>query len=132
MSEKDVTRALSRLLKPLDPIRIENALTTPGIGDINISTGWIEAKNLKSYPKRPSTPVRLHHPYTDDQKRWAQKRTAAGGKVWLVVKVASDWYIFLPPESYLVGELTKEEMQQKAIAWFHFEPPQAELLKIFQ
>lgn len=131
MSEKDVTRALCRLLKSLDPIRIENALTTPGIGDINISSGWIEAKNLKSYPKRESTPVRLHHPYTDDQKRWAQKRTAAGGKVWLVVKVANDWYIFLPPESYLVGELTKDEMKQKAVAWFHFEPPQAELLKIF-
>lgn len=131
MSEKDVTRALCRLLKPLDPIRIENALTTPGIGDINISSGWIEAKNLKAYPKRESTPVRLHHPYTDDQKLWAQRRTAAGGKVWLVVKVASDWYIFLPPESYLVGELTKDEMKQKAVAWFHFEPPQAELLKIF-
>ncbi len=132
VSEKDVNRALCRLLKPLDPVRIEDGLGKAGVPDINIATGWIESKNLKSYPKRESTPVRLHHPYTEDQKRWAQKRTAAGGKVWLVVKVANDWYIFLPPESYLVGELTKDEMKQKSVAWFHFEPPQAELLKIFQ
>lgn len=131
MSEKCVTQALSRLLKPLHATRIENALSQAGIPDLNISTGWIEAKALKNYPKRESTPVRLHHPYTDDQKLWAQKRTAAGGKVWLVVKVANDWYVFLPPNSYEVGTLTKDEMKEKALAWWHFEPPQNELLKIF-
>jgi hypothetical protein len=131
VSEKDVNHTLCRLLKPLNPVRVENALTTVGLPDINISSGWLECKNLKSYPKRETTPVRLHHPFTPEQKRWAEKRTAAGGKVWLVVKVANDWYIFLPPESYLVGELTKGEMKQKALAWWHFEPPQAELLKIF-
>lgn len=131
MSEKDVTRALCRLLAPLHAVRLEDALGKAGIPDINICTGWLEAKNLKSYPVRETTPVRLKHPYTDDQKAWAAKRTAAGGKVWLVVKVANDWFIFLPPESYLVGELTKVEMKEKALAWFHFEPPQEELLKIF-
>ena len=131
MSEKDVNAVLGRLLKPCHPVIIEDALGKAGIPDISIANGWIEAKNLKSYPKRASTPVRLKHPYTDKQKEWAQLRTAAGGKVWLVVKVANDWYIFLPPNSYEVGELTKDEMKQKAVAWFHFEPPQAELLKIF-
>ena len=131
MSEKDVTRTLSRLLKPLHAVRIEDGLGKAGVPDINISTGWIEAKNLKSYPVRETTPVRLKHPYTLEQKIWAEKRTKAGGKVWLVVKVASDWYIFLPPNSYLVGELTKAEMREKAVTWFHYEPPQEELLKIF-
>lgn len=131
MSEKDVNRTVSRLLKPLDPHRVENALTDMGMPDINISTGWVENKYVRSYPARETTPVRIEH-YTDHQRNWADRRTRAGGKVWLVLKVARDWYVFDYPNSLQVGNLTKAELQEKALAWFKHEPPAAEFLKIFQ
>jgi hypothetical protein len=131
MSEKDVTRAISRLLKPLDPHRVENALTDMGMPDINICNSWIEAKHVKSYPVRETTPIRIDH-YTDHQRAWATRREKAGGKVWLVLKVAKDWYVFSYPNSLQVGNLTKSELREKAVAWFKHEPPAAEFLKIFQ
>jgi hypothetical protein len=131
MSEKDVTKALCRLLKPLDPHRVENALLDMGMPDICLArNSWLEAKYVKSYPVRESTPLRIPH-YTEDQRRWAIRHEKAGGRVWLVLKVARDWYIFRPPESLLVGELTKDELKEKALHFFNYEPPQADLLRIF-
>ena len=131
MSEKtSVNQPLMRLLKSLHPIRIENSFGA-GIPDINFSHGWIECKYLKSYPKKETTPVRLDHPYTDDQKRFAEKRERAGGKVWLVVKVSKDWYIFEYPNSLLVGTITKKEMEDKCLIWFKNEPKWYQLTPVF-
>jgi hypothetical protein len=131
VSEKDVTKALCRLLKPLDPHRIENALLDMGMPDIVLArNSWIEAKYVKSYPAKESTPIRIPH-YSDDQRRWAVRHEKAGGRVWLVLKVAKDWYFFRPPESLLVGELTRDELRQKAKCFFVFEPKQSEILPLF-
>lgn len=80
---------------------------------------------LPKWPVRETTPLRIDH-FTKEQRRFALDWEAAGGKYWLVVKVAGETFIFGPKvAAELVGEMTREEMKHQALA--HFESwPSAE------
>lgn len=133
MSEKDFSHAFCALVKPLDPVRVENLLTGAtglGIPDLNLSTGaWVELKIGKCWPKRGG-PLRLPH-FTSEQKRWALRRAAAGGDVFLALKVRSEWFIFDADGMQEVGNLTKEELIEASRHYFPVKPTSEQLCACF-
>jgi len=131
MSEKLFAREFVQLTKPLHPVRIENALLTPGLPDVSLSVGFCELKWLRSYPKRETTPVRIEH-YTDDQRNWLMKRYRAGGGAWLCLKVRTDWYIFNALQAQRVGNVSKSELQSSADCYFSSRPSTETLCLAFK
>jgi hypothetical protein len=119
------------LIRELAPISIENALTTPGIGDVSHVNGWVELKIIDKWPVRASTPLRIEH-FTDEQRRWSEKWVAAGGNYWLTVKVAREWFIFTVPNSLEVGELTREQMLAKCLRHWKQKPGADELVEVYR
>lgn len=130
MSEKDFAREFCLLTKKLHPVRVENALTTLGLPDVNISTGWVELKWAKSWPKKESTPFRLPH-YTDEQRAWLKKRGDAGGGAWLALQVRTEWFVFDADLAQDVGKLTRDCLIEFSTAYFPTKPTSDELCKVF-
>ena len=130
MSEKDYAREFCTLTRKLHPVRIENALLTPGLPDVSIAPGFVELKWLKAYPKKPETPVRIDH-YTDEQRLWLRTRAAAGGGAWLALKVRADRYIFDSDGAQSVGFLTKAELMEACIAYWPCLPTAEEFCRVF-
>lgn len=87
-----------KALREFDPVRIENRCEL-GTPDVNISLGdWIELK-IAEPPKRGG-PLRIDH-YSIEQRVWAIRRHKAGGKVWVLLKVRTEWLL-------LKGEVAAE------------------------
>ena len=82
MSEKAMWKALRPLMVGLDPVRIENAVEA-GTPDVNYVGGWIELKYLPKWPARATTPIKIAH-YTKEQRVFAKRRNAAGGRVFFL------------------------------------------------
>lgn len=130
MSEKDFARDFCLLTKSLHPVRIENALATPGLPDVSIAPGFVELKWARAWPKKHTTPLRIDH-YTDDQRHWLLRRAAAGGGAWLALKVRSEWFIFCADSAQQVGFLTRQELTEQADAYFPVKPSAEELCRVF-
>lgn len=94
MSEKAMRQRVCQALKPyMHPVPVENSCR-PGTPDVSITTGWIELKWMKAWPKiKPDDPVLLDH-YTPQQRLWAQQRHRAGGNVWLLLQVGQEFLLF--------------------------------------
>jgi hypothetical protein len=90
--ESRMWQTLRPLLEELDPIRVEN-LSSVGTPDVNYVGGWIELKCLRAWPKKPETIVRVDH-FTPEQRAWILRRCRAGGKVFVILRVANDWLMF--------------------------------------
>lgn len=78
-------------------VRIENACGS-GIPDVDYAIlnriqGKIELKYLPEAPKRPDTKVRLPH-FNPQQKLFFRMRGPVSGDVWLMVRVADEYFIF--------------------------------------
>lgn len=115
-------------------MRVENLLCGKGgIGtpDVNISTGWVELKWAKSWPSRPSTPLRLPH-FTDEQRNWALRRKGAGGRCWLVLQVKQEWFIFDEAGMQWVGTWTRQELIDNALVYFPTKPTSEQLCAVFR
>jgi hypothetical protein len=121
---------LKQRMKRLCPISIENALTTPGLPDVAIVSGWLELKCLPKWPVKETTPLRIPH-FTEEQKMWALKWASCGGNYWLVVKVRAEIFVFGPDAAVLVGTLTRAEMLGAALAYWPCMPSSEELCKVF-
>lgn len=71
--------------------RIEN-MVGAGHPDVELCyagvQAWIEQKVAKR-PARKTTVLRFGSPLRDSQKEWAEKRIAAGGRVWYLIQVGS-------------------------------------------
>lgn len=130
MSEKTFAREFCLLTKKLHPVRVENALTTLGLPDVNIVSGWVELKWAKEWPKKETTPFRLPH-YTDEQRAWLMRRFQAGGGAWLALQVRTEWFVFDGEQAQHVGRLTKEELIVCANAYFPTKPTSDDLCKVF-
>ncbi len=97
----------------LDPKRIESPSMGGGIPDVNYVEGWIENKHVFDWPKRPSKQnpllhVQIKH-YTGDQRRWAIKRSRAGGKIFFMLhaSVPDEWLLLEGADAArCVGSLT--------------------------
>jgi hypothetical protein len=120
VSEKTLSSEFVKLTKALDPRRVENLL---GIGtpDVNLSTGWVELKWVRAWPRNESTPLRLPH-YTDEQRAWLLRRWNAGGGAWLVLQVQREWFVFNGPAAQAVGTLNHSELVLAATTYFPAKP----------
>jgi hypothetical protein len=92
--------------------RIENNVSS-GTPDVNYciegEEGWIELKHAKEWPKRGG-PLKLKH-FTPEQRLWIHTRQKAGGKAFVLLKVAKDYFLFWDCDG--VGQnLNREELIQ--------------------
>lgn len=103
-----------KALKGLDPIRIENRCEL-GTPDVNIAPGdWIELK-IAEKPKRADTVVQVKH-YSTEQQTWAIRRHHVGGKVWLLLKVNTEWLLFRGEEATrYVGQVNLQKLREVAL-----------------
>ncbi len=124
-----------KLLQPLDPVPVENALvtgTTLGQPDVDFANGAAELKWLRDWPVRPTTIVRLDH-YTDNQRAWLLRRWRAGEMTFLVLQAARvEWLIWRAPEAQQVGTLTRQGLYDTAYRRWTRKPTSEELVEAFR
>tara|TARA_R110000772_G_scaffold251753_1_gene366829 strand:- start:481 stop:864 length:384 start_codon:yes stop_codon:yes gene_type:complete len=110
-------RTVVSKLSELDAKSVENSVG-PGTPDVNFIGGWIELKWARAWPKRETTPLRLDH-FTIQQRRWLSQRRKKGGRAFVLLKVAREWFLFdgeIAAES--LGQSTRTELYDLAIkAW---------------
>lgn len=86
-----MSRRLVEELRPLHPVRVENGAGA-GTPDLNYADGWVELKELPSWPATPGWPVRVPH-FRPEQRVWLRYRRQRGGRAHLLLKVGSDWLL---------------------------------------
>lgn len=115
MSENTaMRRRVIKLLRPLDAISVENGMVGAGTPDVNYIGGWVELKELKEWPKRPTTKVKIRH-FTQQQKVWLRRRAAKGGEAYFLLKVQQEWLLFDGITAFDIGKYTREELTNKAM-----------------
>lgn len=92
MAESDLNRRLQAALSGWDMRRCENAVD-PGTPDLHYIRGWVESKQLKAWPKRVDTVLKVDH-YVPAQRAWHLRRCAAGGCVWVALEVAGAFHLY--------------------------------------
>lgn len=124
-------KALRPVMKGMDPVRIESPIT-PGTPDVNYNVGWIELKYAKEWPPQGG-PLRIDH-YTADQKAWAIRRKAAGGLVFLLLKVGkTEWLLFDGRVAAIfVGKSNQQELYQVCLARWTRLPKNQEIASWLQ
>lgn len=127
MSEGAMWTALRPELKGLDPVRIESPMTA-GVPDVNYRDGWIELKYEERWPVRGG-PLKLKR-YTKEQRTWATRRAAAGGRVFLLLKVGEhEWLLFRGEvAAQVLGKLKRQELYAAVCARWMRKPRREELL----
>jgi hypothetical protein len=126
-SEKAMWQALRPLMKGLDPVRVEN-LVQVGTPDVNYVRGWVELKYLPGWPVRGGI-VKIEH-FTPQQRVWIIRRTMAGGRVSLMLKVAEEWLLFSGPRAAkYVGKVVKEDLYVYCTVRWLSKPTKEELQK---
>ena len=106
-----------KMVKPfgIDPVSVENSVG-PGTPDLNYLDGWLELKWARDWPKRDSTPLRMPH-FTIQQRRWLARRQRAGGRAFVLLKVAREWLLFDGDTAgRILGESTRAELYDRAVA----------------
>jgi hypothetical protein len=133
VSERDLAREFCKLTQSLFPVRIENALITPGLPDVSLVGigAWVELKWAREWPKRGG-PLRIPH-FSQEQKNWAQKCIRRGGTCWILLMCKNEWFIFhgKNPAYYLVGDLAQGQLKEMASAYFAKKPTSEELCGVF-
>lgn len=98
MIETEMVRTLKSKLKglPIKIHKIESGSTEVGFPDWYIRTMcidiWIEAKELKRWPVRESTRIKI--PYRPGQFNWIMQHKKLHGKAMLIVTYKNEWYLF--------------------------------------
>lgn len=115
-----MSATLMRALRPLDPQRIESRATGIGIPDINFIGGWIESKNLDSWPKDADTKVvKFQHPLTTEQGIWLYRRSRAGGLAMVCAKVSNSWFFYDGLKAKNIWhKMTRPQMIEQADLYF--------------
>lgn len=114
-------------------VRIENACGS-GIPDVDYAIGHrrqgkIELKYLPEGPKRESTKVRIHH-FNPEQKLFFRMRGPVSGDVWLMVRVADEYFIFGWEMALTVDEHTLAEWRKLARGYWKDHINYADMAKI--
>lgn len=92
--ESTLRNSVCHNLAALHAVAVENPVL-PGTPDVNVLDAWIELKSLDKWPERAPTIVRCDH-WTPEQRVFHLRRSAAGGRVYLLVEVcASHEYLLL-------------------------------------
>lgn len=132
MSESGMWGRVRRALKGFDPVRVENRLEK-GTPDVNIAKGeWIELKWKRKKPKNSEAIFKLDHEYTTEQRIWAIRRIHAGGKVFVLVKIGSEWMILWGTvAAQYLERVSFNDIKSKAIkVWYKNKLNDAELREI--
>lgn len=121
--------ALRPKMKPLDAVRIESGTTGSGIPDVNYLWGWIELKAAARWPPREG-PLRVDH-FTTEQRTWLTRRSIAGGKAFLLLKVGTkEWLLFEGRVAAVrLGISTRAQLYEVAKARWTRLPRTEELIK---
>lgn len=129
MSEAAMWDAIRPVMKNLHPVRIENIVAS-GTPDVNYTHGWIELKYLGSWPVRAETIVTIDH-FTPQQRVWLTKRSLAGGRAFLLLKVGkNDWLLFSGiVAAQCIGKVSKDTLYERAIAYWDKLPTNGEMEK---
>jgi hypothetical protein len=102
-----------KALRPLDGRSVENGVGA-GTPDVNYADGWIELKSLEAWPVKGG-PLRVPH-FTPQQKAWLVRRHKAGGAIWMLLKVGTEWLLLEGKDAaFLVGKSTREELIEAAV-----------------
>lgn len=114
MSEASLWGRVRKALKGMDPCRIENRCES-GTPDVWYVEGALELKWTRKAPKRGGI-VRLDHEMTTEQRVWAIRRHHAGGKTFVLLKLADEYLLFYGyvAAEYL-GYSTLEKLREVAI-----------------
>jgi len=108
-SECKDRRYLVRELKKIHAVAVESNVNR-GTPDINYSHGWIELKRIKTYPVHADTVVRIKH-FTGAQRDWLSQRVRAGGRAYVLLHIASDWFLFDGLDaSTVLGSICQREL----------------------
>ena len=119
-SETKLSRKIVQKIKELcpksDTQRHEDR--SEGIPDlsytINGVSGWVELKQVKEWPSRQSTQVKINH-YTKFQRVWLFKRSRAGAKCYVLLMTPEEHYwLFDFPNLMEVGNVTKDKLEELA------------------
>ena len=107
-------KAVVAALYTLHAIPVENAVRS-GTPDIAYIGGWMELKYLKQWPKRPETPVRIHH-FTRQQRIWLKRHWQLGGNAFLLLQCKREWFLFEALYAYEhVGNVPLAELRTNAV-----------------
>lgn len=113
MSERTMSIRVSRALRPLDPLRVENT-AHPGFPDISYIDGLLENKWVREWPVNPHTPVHVAH-FTPQQRITLRRRWRMGGRAYLLLQVGPDWLLFNGEQAAeFVGRATKATLYREA------------------
>ena len=116
MSEASQRRTVVRALSGLHAIPVENPVACPGTPDVNYVEGWIELKNLRNWPKRAATIVRIEH-FTEQQRRFLRRRCGYGGSAWLLLQCRAEWLLFKGgTAANVVGLVNRADLYMHAYA----------------
>ncbi|RKZ20214.1 hypothetical protein DRQ50_00210 [bacterium] len=130
MSEQGMRKAVTKMLKPLNAISVENPVL-PGTPDVNYVEGWIELKWIRAWPKGEDTPVRIEH-YTPQQRVWALRRRRAGGRCWWLLRCRSEWLLLDGADAALVVNTegcNKTKLIEVAVKYWPKSIDQKELIE---
>ena len=101
-------------------VRVETPGTGGGVPDVVYClvgrAGWLELKELDTWPVRPTTKVRIDH-LTLEQVLFLEGWEAAGGSAHLLLQVGRQ-YLLLPPKiarAVHARELTRVEVEAAAV-----------------
>lgn len=114
------------LLARLDPVRVENP-ACPGTPDVNYLHGWVELKYAERWPPKGG-PLRLDH-FTKQQRVWHVRRTHAGGRSFVLLKVGeTEWLLFKGEVAAArLGYAPREELYRLAAARWMRKPKPEEI-----
>jgi len=114
MAESGQRRRITKVLKPLHAIAVENPVK-PGTPDVNYAEGWLELKWLRRWPVRPETVVTIDH-YTKIQRMFGRMRWEKKGKSFLLLQVQTHWMLFTGPIAHkYVGKVDRATLNQIAL-----------------
>lgn len=126
MSESTWRTDVVKGLADLDAHAVENP-ALPGTPDVNYVEGWLELKWSRSWPAKPATIVPCKH-YSPQQRIYHRKRWAAGGRIYLLWKVADTWMLFEGNDAAQhVGKADRNTLRY-ATCWSHKGPGAMERL----
>jgi len=126
-NERALWKALQRGMKGTwVPQRFEDKLSLgiPDVGFVLLGGGpygFIELKRVQEYPKRETTPVRIpHKQHWKIQQAWIRRVGRLTGRVFLLLQVERDYYLFDWYAAQVVGDVTKAGLLDLAIGhWKH-------------
>jgi hypothetical protein len=128
MSEESMWGRVRKAIKRLDPNRVENRVGA-GTPDTNYVEGWVELKWVRKTPKKGGVVVIEH--WSAEQRIWHTKRRKAGGRSFVLLKIATTWMIFDGLVAVeILGKVNQVELEKGAIQVWRKKLNDQELRKI--